>query len=215
MKIMTRYSLHIIVLAGLSLVFVSPVAATLVLSDVSFTPTAPLVPGGQQHVVATYSVIPSGSTTFSKGHSLQMQTDLAQAQWTIQVTLDGRDAARQTATGTAAFVNGAILSYSTDHDVGMVVTIDGTVPADASGSLMVLQVEELDNSGTLVPGSILSVTQPVAGPTSPVVTPVMPTLTPPLVTTTLPKTAPGFALPVVVLALIAAVLLVQVISRKR
>jgi len=144
-----------------------------------------------------------------------MQTDLARAQWTIQVTLDGRDAARQTVSGSAAFVNGAILSYSTDHDVGMVVTLDGMVPADATGSLMVLQVEELDNSGTLVPGSILSVTQPVTGPASPAATPVIPTLTPPLVTTTLPKTAPGFTPPVVVSALIAAVILVRVISRKR
>jgi len=212
---MTRFRLLFPVSVVLCFFLASPVAATLVLSDVSFTPTAPLVPGGQQHVVATYSVIPSGSTTFSKGHSLQMQTDLARAQWTIQVTLDGRDAARQTASGSAAFVNGAILSYSTDHDVGMVVTLDGMVPADAIGSLMVLQVEELDNSGTLVPGSILSVTQPVAGPASPDATPVIPTLTPPLVTTTLPKAAPGLALPVVVSALIVAVLLVRGTSRKR
>jgi len=212
---MTRYFPRIIIPVVLFFFLVSPAAATLVLSDVSFSPMAPLVPGGQQHVVATYTVIPSGSTTFAKGHSLQMQTDLARAQWTIQVTLDGRDAARQTASGSVAFVNGAILSYSTDHDVGMVVTIDGMVPADASGSLTVLQVEELDNSGTLVPGSILSVTQPVAGPASPVITLVMPTLTPPLVTTTLPKGSPGFALPVAVSALVAAVLLVRIISRKR
>ena len=215
MKIMTRYSLRIMVLAVLSLVFIFPVTATLVTSGVSFSPTVPLVPGGQQHAVAKFTVIPSGSTTFAKGHSLQMQTDLGRAQWTIQVTLDGRDAALQTASGSVAFVNGAILSYSTDHDVGMVVTIDGTVPADAAGTPVVLQVRELDNSGTLVPGSTLSVTRPVTGPASPAATPVIPTLTPPLVTTTLPKAAPGFAFPVVVSALIAAVLLVRGISRKR
>jgi hypothetical protein len=215
MKIMTRYSLRIMVLAVLSLVFIFPVTATLVTSGVSFSPTVPLVPGGQQHLVATYTVIPSGSTTFAKGHLLQMQTDLARAQWTIQVTLDGRDAALQTASGSVAFVNGAILSYSTDHDVGMVVTINGTVPADAAGSEMVLQVRELDNSGTLVPGSILSVPRPVAGPASPAATPVIPALTPPLVTPTLPKGSPGFAFPVVISALIATVLLVRGISRKR
>ena len=106
------------------------VSATVVLSSDSFTPNPPLVPGTQQHVVATYAIIPSGSTTFAKGHSLQMVTDLSAAKWSIQVTLDGRNAAQQSASGDAAFVNGELLSYSTNHDVGMIVTIDGHGPAD-------------------------------------------------------------------------------------
>jgi hypothetical protein len=215
MNIMARSPLLIPLLAVLCILIVSPAAATLVLSDVAFTPNAPLTPGGQQQVVATYAIIPSGSATFARGHSLQMQTNLTRAQWTVQVTLDGRDAARQTASGSAAFVNGELLSYSTDHDVGIVVTIDGTVPANASGSLMVLRVEELDNGGNLVPGSVLLVRQPVAGPASPAITPVIPTLTPPLVTTPLPTRSPGFAAPFTITALIAAVIVLRVFLRGR
>jgi hypothetical protein len=212
---MPRYTRFMPVLMVLCLFLVFPAAATLVLSDVAFTPNAPLSVGGQQQVVAKYAIIPSGSTTFARGHSLQMQTNLTRAQWTVQVTLDGRDAARQTASGSAAFVNGEILSYSTDHDVGIVVTIDGTIPADAYGSLPVLTVNELDNGGNSVPGSVLAVSQPVAGPATPAATtPAIPTLTPTLVTTPLPKGAPGFAAPAGIIALVAVTIVLRVISRE-
>jgi len=207
---MTRRFSCLPVLLALILLFVFPVNASLVLSTVSFVPEAPLVPGGEQRVEATYAVIPAGSDTFPRGHELQIETGLLDGQWTVQVTLDGRDAARQTASGSAAFVNGALLSYSTDHDVGLVVTVDGSVPPDASGTFTVLQLTEIDNAGNSVPGSVLAISQPVAGPASPSATSVIPTLTPPLVTTAVPKADPGFAVPAVVSALLAAVLLVRV-----
>jgi hypothetical protein len=176
---MTRARFLLVPILVLLLAAVPPVSSSLVLSDVYFTPAGPLVTGSPQHVVASYAVIPSGATTFPVGHSLQMQTDLVNAKWSIQVTLDGRNAAEQSATGNAAFVNGEILSYSTDQDVGMVVTIDGTAPPTQSDQVMVLQGEEIDNSGNVVPGSVITISQPVAGtpvPTSPSAPPAHPTL---------------------------------------
>jgi hypothetical protein len=191
---MTRKSLLLVSAFIFLLAAIYPVTSTVILSDVSFTPTGPLVGGSQQHVVATYAIIPSGSTTFPTGHSLQMETGLVNAKWSIQVTLDGRNAVQQSAAGNAAFVNGELLSYSTDHDVGLVVTIDGIVPQAADNPFMVLQVEEIDNSGNVVPGSVITISQPVAGqPATPPVAAV-PTLTPPLVTPAPQSTkAPGFA----------------------
>ena len=214
-KTMNIRLLFIPVSLALLFILVSPGAATVVLSTVSFVPDAPLAPGGQQQVVATYAIIPSGSTTFAPGHSLQMQTDLTGAQWTIQVTLDRRDAARQTASGSTAFVNGELLSYGTNRDIGIVVTVDGTVPANASGSLTVLTVKELDNGGKNVPGSILAVSQPVAGTATPPATSILPTLTPPLATTPMPQGSPGFAAPFAITALIAAVIVLRVFFRER
>ncbi|MDD1681902.1 MAG: hypothetical protein LUQ35_09845 [Methanoregula sp.] len=212
---MTHRLPHLAIVLAIGFVCISPVTATVVLSTVSFLPDAPLVPGGQQQVVATYAIIPSGSTTFAPGHSLQMQTDLTGAQWTIQVTLDGRDAARQTASGSVAFVNGELLSYGTNRDIGIVVTADGTVPANASGSLTVLTVKELDTGGNVVPGSILAISQPVAGPVTPRGTSVLPTLTPPLATTPTPKGSPGFVVPVAITALVAAVIVLRAFFRER
>jgi hypothetical protein len=183
-----------IVILIVLLALVPAASATVVLSSDSFTPNPPLLPGSQQHVLAQYAVIPSGSTTFAKGHSLQMVTDLSGAKWSIQVTLDGRNAAQQSASGDAAFVNGELLSYSTNHDVGMTVTIDGMVPQTASDQVMVLQIEEIDNSGNVVPGSVITISQPVAG-SAPAETPsAVPTHTPSLVTPApQPTKTPGFA----------------------
>jgi hypothetical protein len=143
-----------------------PAAASQVLTSESFAPASPLVAGGQQHVVVKYTVIPSGATTFPRGHNLQMQTNLTGAQWTIQVIVNGNSAASQPASGSTAFVNGFILSYTTDNDVSFIVTIDGTVPVPANGTVTVLRMVEIDNTGNVVPGSLSVISPPVAGTAS-------------------------------------------------
>ena len=205
---LTRISL--VTSALITLLFlVTPVAATLALSGVSYTPTSPLLIGGPQKVTSIYSVGPSGATTFSRGHELQMQTDLANARWNIQVLLNGRNAARQSASGSAAFVNGDLLSYSTDNDVSLEVTVDGIVPQTESDQAMLLQVEEIDNSGNLVPGSAIALSQSVTGqPVTPVQT-ALPTLTPTVVPPSPTKSA-GFSLVAGILALgLAIVVMVR------
>jgi len=203
---MSRLSLAIPLILAVLLLLVGPAAATVVQSAVSFTPNPPLSAGGHQNVVAGYYVIPSGATTFSPNHDLQMQTGLSDAQWVIQVVVDGHNAARQTASGSVAFLNGALLSYPTTRDVSFTVTITGTVPAAAGPQVMVLQVVELDNAGTIVPGSTLSITQPVAGqlPATPSATP-LPTLTPTYTTPPASQATPRAALPVVCVVVAAGV----------
>jgi hypothetical protein len=178
---------------ALLLLLVTPAAATLALSDVSYTPNPPLVIDAQQHLTATYYIGPSGATTFVKGHELQMQTDLTSARWNIQVLLNGRNAAQQSASGSAAFVNGELLSYSTNNDVSLSVTIDGVVPQTQSDQVMVLQVEEIDNSGNVVPGSVITLSQPVAGQPAMAVQTALPTLTPPVVIPPSPTRSAGFS----------------------
>ncbi len=166
-----------------SLLLGTPAAATLILSDVSYTPDSPLVIGRQQLVTVKYFISPSGATTFASGHEIQMQTDLEDARWNIQVLVDGRDAAQQSASGSAAFVNGALLSYSTNNDVSLEVTIDGDVPLTPGDQVLMLQVKEIDNSGTVVPGSVIRLSHPVSGrpgiPGQTVYTTLTPTVAPP------------------------------------
>ena len=176
---------------ALNLLLVTPVAATYTLSSVSYTPNPPLIIGGHQQVTATYYIGPSGSTTFIVGHELQMQTNLMNARWNIQVLQNGRNAAQQSASGSVAFVNGEILSYSNNNDVSLQVTVDGVFPQTQSVQVMLLQVEEIDNSNNIVPGSVITLSQTVAGqPATPVQT-ALPTLTPTRVQPSLTKSA-GF-----------------------
>jgi len=175
------------------LLLVTPAAATFTLSAVSYAPNPPLVIGGQQQVTAAYYIGPSGSTTFIKGHELQMQTGLVNARWNIQVLQNGRNAAQQSASGSAAFVNGEILSYPNSNDVSLQVTVDGVVPQPQSGQVMLLQAEEIDTTGNVVPGSVITLSQPVAGQPVTAVPTVLPTLTPPvIIPSPQPTKASGF-----------------------
>ena len=186
---------------ALVLFLVTPAAATYTLTDVSYNPNPPLVIGGQQQVTATFYIGPSGSTTFIKSHELQMQTDLVNARWNIQILQNGRNAAQQSASGSAAFVNGALLSYSNNNDVSLQVTVNGVVPQTQSGQVMVLSVEEIDNSGNVVPGSVITLSQPVAGQPMTAVQSALPTLTPPVVIPPSPTKTSGFTMIAGILAL--------------
>ena len=189
----------VFVLLLLLLLLVSPAAATLALTDVSYTPNPPLVSGGQQHVTAMYYIGPSGSTTFINGHELQMQTGFLDARWNIQVIQNGRNAAQQSVSGSTAFVNGEILSYPNNNDISLSVTIDGVVPQSQAGQVMVLKVEELDNGGNVVPGSVITLSQPVAGQPGTSIPTLLPTLTPSPIPSNPTKSA-GFPMTVGIIA---------------
>lgn len=190
---MIKISRILCLMAAALLLLAVPAAATQYLVSESFTPNPPLIPGGSQHAIIQYAI--ASGTSFPKNHELQMQTDLANARWNIQVILDGNNAAQQTASGSAAFLSGEILSYSVNHDVRFTVTIDGTVPSTAAGTVTILQLVEIDNSGTIVPGSQSIVSQPVEGAGTPGFTmaPAVPTLTQPVVAATSAAKSPGFS----------------------
>lgn len=176
----------------LLLVLVVPVAASPALTSESFTPNPPLVPGGGEQVVATFA-IPSG-TSFPKDHELQLQTGLSNARWNIQVVVDGHNSAQQTASGSAAFINGMVLSYSVNHDVRFTVTVTGTVPAAATGAVTVIDMVEIDNSNAVVPGSEVIISQPVTGTPSVPEVSTLPARTQQVVPTMTPAVqSPGFA----------------------
>ena len=160
-----RFVVIVLLIAATGLV--APVSATYILTGSVLSPGQPLVAGAPQQLVANFTLLPAGTANFVRGHELQMQTSLTGAQWNIQVVVDGRDAAQQTASGSAAFISGELLSYPTNHDIALVVTVTGTVPATASGPVNLLLTEEIDNSGTVVPGSAIVISQPVLAATLP------------------------------------------------
>ena len=164
------------------LLLASPAAATLVLSGSTLTPaTLPLVPLHEQKIDVRIAIIPSGGRTFALGHRLQVETDLTDARLSIGVIVDGYPGAQQTSEGRVAFVNGFVLSYSTDIDVSVEITVSGTVPRDAGPSVTLLTVRELDNGGLVIPGSAIMVSEPVVPVTG------IPTPETSLATTTVPE----------------------------
>ncbi|MFA6333748.1 MAG: hypothetical protein WCX22_12420 [Methanoregula sp.] len=154
----------LLIITSAFLLISSPASAALVVTNESFSPVPPLAGGDVQHSVSTIAIIPAGATTFSRTHTLQMQTELVDAKWNIQIIVDGISAAQQSASGTSAFVNGYLLSYPTTSDVSFTVALDGTVPPVGDMNVTILQVTELATGGTPVPGSSLTVSAPLVSP---------------------------------------------------
>jgi len=153
----------VLLLACSAALIAMPVTAAIVLTDTVLQPASvALTPIVVLKVVARISVIPAGATTFPEGHRLQMQTGLSGPVWLTQVYVDGIPAAGQRASGDAAFVNGYLLSYGTNHDVSLSVTVTGTVPFLPGQQVMLMNIEELDNSGSVVPGSSITISRPGA-----------------------------------------------------
>jgi len=173
-----------------------PAMATLVLSHAVLTPrNLPLAPDQELRLDAAIAIIPSGARTFSTGHSLQLETDLADGRWNTVVVVDGIPADRQAGQGRVFFVPGFVLSYYTYRDVALNVTVEGTVPSGGGPGIMVLRIQELDDSGLPVPGSVVTVTEPVSPPApSPATATVPGTAAPPPSLSPAPTKAPGFSL---------------------
>ena len=154
------------VVAILSLwLLVVPAGAALALSGVILQPdAAPLVSGSGENVSASFTVTPYGTTTFPAGHELQMETGLSNATWNTRITVDGRAAAEQGGTGPVLFINGYLLSFGTGTDVAIMVNVSGGVPDTPGQGVTLFSVKELDNSGVTVPGSVISISRPVAVP---------------------------------------------------
>ncbi|HVP97642.1 Ig-like domain-containing protein [Methanoregula sp.] len=154
----------LLALAALMFLIGTPSSATLVLTGTVFSPSPPLVVAGGENATSSFVILPSGATTFSRYHTLQMQTGLPGARWNIQVLVNGAPAAQQSASGDTAFVNGYLLSYPTTNDVSLTVRVNGTVPAGTGSDVTILQVTELDNGGAPVPGGSVTVSAPRATP---------------------------------------------------
>ncbi len=173
-------------------VFVAaPAVATTYVEDVALSPqVAAVPPGTPMNLTCSILLSSSGAQTFVPGHVLVLSTGLDRASFSIQVYVDRRPAAFIPGTGPVVFVNGYLLAYPSSQDVSVAVAMSGYVPESASGTVTVLQIEELDNSGIVIPASVFTVNQAVSGPVTTTET------VPPTITVTPSKTPPVTTIPV-------------------
>jgi len=148
---------------GIAGLLVPPLAsAACIQSGESFNPVPPLTPSAAENATLSFTVVPSGATTFSRTHTIQMQTSLWEAHWIIQVFVNGIPQANQTATGPAAFISGYLLSYPTTNDVTFTVALSGNVPIGEGSNVTILQLTEIDTTGGTAPFGSITVNVPLA-----------------------------------------------------
>lgn len=132
-----------------TLLLVVPAAATIILKEMQVAPPGdPLPAGSRVNASAIIRIIPQGPTTFIEGYTLVLSTDLEGARWNVVVMVDGNPAAVIPKNGRYVFINGYLLSYPTNRDVAVNLTVEGMVPDLADGTpFRVVQAEELNNQG--------------------------------------------------------------------
>jgi hypothetical protein len=195
---------------------VVPVSATFVIQQSELNPSkTPLQPKEQQSVTAIIAIIPQGATTFIIGNQLQLTTDLSAPQWDVQVMVNGIPAAVIPAKGNTAFINGFLLSYPTSDDVTVSASVTGIVPSGVS-SVNLIQVLQQNNAGQTVPGSVQTISAPVAVPATPVpiLTQSSSSTTVPGAATPAPTKAPGISPVILIGGLIICALAAWIVKKE-
>lgn len=197
------------------LALVVPAAATFQIQQSELNPSKmPLEPKTQQSVTAIIAIIPQGATTFIIGNQLQLTTELTAPQWEVQVMVNGIPAAVIPAQGNTAFINGFLLSYPTSDDVTVSASVTGIVPSGVS-SVNLLQVVQQNNAGVTVPGSIQTISAPVAVPATGVQTPIPTPSSPvPTMATPAPTRAPGISPVILIGGLIVGALVTWMLKKE-
>ncbi len=149
---MTLSSIRSGTLLLLCFILIVPAAATISLQTVNVTPPDDIIPSGSVVTAAAHiQIIPQGPTTYIEGYTLVLSTDLENASWNATVMVDGTQAAVLPKDGKFVFINGYLLSYPVNRDVGVKVDIRGTVPDLADKTpFRVIQAEELNNQGQAI-----------------------------------------------------------------
>ncbi|MBP1928417.1 hypothetical protein J2741_000964 [Methanolinea mesophila] len=142
---MTRYW-KILIVCILFLGIAQAASASISVSNIAITPSGDLV-SGQTSVTASFVVdfIAGGGDTFPSEDTLQLSTDLSNAHWTKVLLLDGVENPQPIDIGPNVNINGWTLSYPSNKEVQLKVSLEGTTPTvSQSGEITVFKVADLN-----------------------------------------------------------------------
>jgi len=127
----------------------------ILVGNIAITPSSNLV-SGETPVRSTFTVnfIPSGGETFPDSHTLQLASEMDSPSWTYAIILDGIENPSKTEIGQNININGWLLSYPSNRELSIKVTMEAKAPVvQSTQEKIVMAVLELDNQGTSISGS--------------------------------------------------------------
>jgi len=152
---MTR-TLRPIILALVLLAACIPLASAWTVESFTMNPTGPLPQNAPVTVSFTVDFPADASEmTFPAGSDLILTTGLLKPAWTYTITTgDGGSSTTPAVYNQTLDLNSLLLSYKGHGSEVMSVTLAGTAPAAAvPANITVLDVHEVDKTGTVVTGS--------------------------------------------------------------
>jgi hypothetical protein len=138
----------------------APASALFELYDVQVEPPdATLPPGTMVNVTAMIRPIPTDSfQTFIAWNSIRLSTDLEDPRWNVMTYADEIQVpVGPTTAENVVNIMGTLLSHPIGTNVSVSIQLDGKVPGNATGSLTLLQAEEMDQGKVVGPVQVVSV----------------------------------------------------------
>lgn len=134
-----------------------PIASGVNVLNPVINPTGDLTAGTNVSVSFKIDMTPSGETTFPQGNTLQIYTDLNNANWGITIIRDGIEYPVPQEFGRSVYLSGWILSYPQSVSESLRVTLEGTVPSvTKSMNKSIVLVQELDRNNAVIPASVVT-----------------------------------------------------------
>jgi len=129
-------------------------------STVSIDPSGDLIPGTPVIVSFKVDFSASGGETFPSSSSLQMITDLEKPKWTWTLLLNGVENPRPQSTGKILELSGWDLSYPSDVEESVRITLEGVAPTVTSTTnKTIIKIQEVDSRNNVVTSSKIDYTR--------------------------------------------------------
>ena len=129
-------------------------------STVSIDPSGDLIPGTPVIVSFKVDFSASGGETFPSSSSLQMITDLEKPKWTWTLLLNGVENPRPQSTGKILELSGWDLSYPSDVEESVRITLEGAAPTVTSTTnKTIIKIQEVDSRNNVVTSSKIDYTR--------------------------------------------------------
>ena len=146
----------LVILLALSVQVVSAFSV----STVSIDPSGDLMPGTPVIVSFKVDFSASGGETFPSSSSLQMITDLEKPKWAWTLLLNGVENPRPESTSKIMELSGWDLSYPTDVEESVRITLEGVAPTVTSTTnKTIIKIQEVDSRNNVVTSSKIDYTR--------------------------------------------------------
>ena len=149
---------------------IAPCVSAFSVSSTNVNPLGYQAPGTPMTVNASIDFFPKGNVTFPLANELHMSTDLVDPSWAPVVVLDGRETHLPQETGESVVVPALYLSYPSEQNVRLLVTVTGNIPANPTSDQDLLKVQEMDSGKNIVSTPHLAMPEvPVMPPSTPAI----------------------------------------------
>jgi len=129
-------------------------------STVTIDPSGDLLPGTPVTVSYKIDFAASGDETFASSNTLQMITDLEKPKWTWTLLLDSVENPRPQEGGRMLELSGWDLSYPSNIEESLRVTLEGTSPTvTATSNKTIIKLQEVDSRNAVISSSVVEHTR--------------------------------------------------------